>query len=235
MPVQTPQKLVHQFFLWNSAKDNKHAINWKPYFTVIAKTSDKSYIIKNVLNNKTRRAHIDHLKKAKIDQWEIPQPDKPFRKARLAYPHTDSDFEKSTINTHTDTENQADISDFESDSHNTTHRKAYTKQNTTQTPDSSDSETTEQKSQQYRTTRHGRKITKPRRYQNISMVYTKRTQEHADTRNHDNQDNHHTDTRANWLLAGRINANIDQNRANGDTSTKFFLVTSNSVLIRQAT
>ena len=200
-------------YLWNSGKDSKHASTWIPYFTVIAKNSNKSYIIKNVLNNKTRRAHIDHLKKAKVDHWEIPQPDKPIRKARLAYPLSDSDFEKSAL--HTDTENHADISDFESDSDNTKHRKTQTKQNTTKTPESSDSETTEQISQQYRTTRHGRKITKPKRYQNISAVHVKHAQEKSHTRNHDN---HHPDTKTNIQQRGEqsISTSPDVSNKNHD-------------------
>ena len=49
--------------------------------------SDKEWdIIKNVLNNKTRREHIDQLKKTKVDLWEIPQPDKPIMKSAPSLP-----------------------------------------------------------------------------------------------------------------------------------------------------
>ena len=80
-----------------------------------------------------------------------------------------------------------------------TEKQTHTKKNTTKTHESSDSETTEQISQQYRTTRHGRKVTEPKRYQNISAVHVKHTQEKAHTRNHDN---HHPDTKTNIQQRG---------------------------------
>lgn len=45
----------------------------RPYFRIIEQTSPLTYIIKNQLDNTTRKAHVEQLRHAKIDDLEIPK------------------------------------------------------------------------------------------------------------------------------------------------------------------
>ena len=68
-----------------------------PYYRVIEKVSPVTYIIRNQLDGTTQSVHADHIKLAKIDQWEIPRAPTGQPRQRVAYDvppfSDDSDFE----------------------------------------------------------------------------------------------------------------------------------------------
>ncbi|XP_067655940.1 uncharacterized protein [Haliotis asinina] len=71
---------------------------WQPYYRVMDQTSPVTYIIRNQLDGTTTRAHAEHLRVARLDQWEIPKDkqDKPRRRAYHVVPPSSSSSDNET-------------------------------------------------------------------------------------------------------------------------------------------
>ena len=85
---------------WEKHKREGKIDNYfNPYYRVIEKVSPVTYIIRNQLDGTTQSVHADHIKLAKIDQWEIPRTPtgQPRRRAAYVVPpfSDDSDSESS--------------------------------------------------------------------------------------------------------------------------------------------
>ena len=77
---------------------NKLEGRWKPYYRVVDKTSPVTYVIRNQLDGVTVRVHAEHLRLAKVEEWEIPPADsnKPYRRAAYVVPPQQSSEECSS-------------------------------------------------------------------------------------------------------------------------------------------
>ena len=85
---------------WEKHKREGKIDNYfNPYYRVTEKVSPVTYIIRNQLDGTTQSVHADHIKLAKIDQWEIPRTPtgQPRRRAAYVVPpfSDDSDSESS--------------------------------------------------------------------------------------------------------------------------------------------
>ncbi|CAG2214079.1 Retrovirus-related Pol polyprotein from transposon 17.6,Transposon Ty3-I Gag-Pol polyprotein,Transposon Ty3-G Gag-Pol polyprotein,Retrovirus-related Pol polyprotein from transposon 297 [Mytilus edulis] len=57
----------------NHLRKSKLDTKWKPYYRIIEKTSPVTFVLKNQLDGSVaKKVHLEHLKKAKIDEWVIP-------------------------------------------------------------------------------------------------------------------------------------------------------------------
>ncbi|CAG2207429.1 unnamed protein product [Mytilus edulis] len=57
----------------NHLRKSKLDTKWKPYYRIIEKTSPVTFVLKNQLDGSVAtKVHLEHLKKAKIDEWVIP-------------------------------------------------------------------------------------------------------------------------------------------------------------------
>ena len=95
----------------NFNKKNKLDVRWRPYFRIIEKTSDVTFLIKNQLDVTTTKAHAEQLRLAKIDEWEIPKNDDGHRLRRTRYvvpPESESETENesNTSDSNLEPENQ---------------------------------------------------------------------------------------------------------------------------------
>lgn len=81
----------------NHLRKSKLEERWKPYYRIIEQTSPVSFIIKNQLDGTTTKAHAEHLRLAKIDEWELPQTPnaRKLRKAAYVVPPESSSEENS--------------------------------------------------------------------------------------------------------------------------------------------
>ena len=73
-------------------RKNKLEGKWKPYNRVIEKTSPVKYVIRNQLDGVVVKTHAEHLRIAKIENWDIPPDDssKPYRMAAYVVPPQES-------------------------------------------------------------------------------------------------------------------------------------------------
>ena len=79
-------------YLKNHLRKNKLESRWKPYYRIIEKKSPQTFVIRNQLDGSTVKSHADHLRLAKIDELDIPVPDKIMRKTTYVVPpETESD------------------------------------------------------------------------------------------------------------------------------------------------
>ena len=77
---------------------NKLEGKWQPYYRVVEKTSPVTYVIRNQLDGVAVKVHAEHLRLAKVEEWEIPTNDsrKPYRRAAYVVPPQESSEESSS-------------------------------------------------------------------------------------------------------------------------------------------
>ena len=74
-------------YLRNHQRKSKLDMKWKPYYRITNKLTPVTFVVRNQLDGTERSAHADHLARAPVGQWNIPQPKgRPPRRARLAVP-----------------------------------------------------------------------------------------------------------------------------------------------------
>ena len=64
-------------YLKNNNRTNKLDSRWTPYWRVLQRLSDKTYVIRNQLNGTITQSHIDNLRLANIGEWDIPKDEPP--------------------------------------------------------------------------------------------------------------------------------------------------------------
>ena len=103
-------------YLKNHTKKNKFDVRWRPYFRIIRKTSPVSFWIKSQLDGTTTKAHAEHLRLAKIDEWEIPKTKigTRMRRAHFAVP-PESESDSNDNEQQQDHNNTSENSDSASD------------------------------------------------------------------------------------------------------------------------
>ena len=71
---------------------------WQPYDRVVEKTSPVTYVIRNQLDGVAVKVHAEHLRLAKVEEWEIPTNGsrKPYRRAAYVVPPQESSEESSS-------------------------------------------------------------------------------------------------------------------------------------------
>ena len=150
-------------YIFNAGKNSKHDVRWHPYHRIIRQTAPLTFVVRNLITWKTKKVHKQHLKLAKLDEWNIPPPKRNIRRAQLAHQRDSETTEQSA------SENaplptppvRVHSSDADSESvllvtplrHHRRYRKC-TQHN------------------KLRKTRVGRSIVKPLRYRNDSSVNT---------------------------------------------------------------
>ena len=77
---------------------NKLEGKWQPYYRVVEKTSPVTYVIRNQLDGVAVKVHAEHLRLARVEEWEIPTNDskKPYRRAAYVVPPQESSEESSS-------------------------------------------------------------------------------------------------------------------------------------------
>ena len=77
----------------NHQKSNKLQSNWRPYYRVVEKRTPLTFIIRNQLDGKVTKAHLEHLRLAKIDKWDIPKDalGRKVRRPNYVVPPSDSE------------------------------------------------------------------------------------------------------------------------------------------------
>ena len=85
-------------YLKNHIRKSKLDRRWNPYWRIITKTSPVTFVIRNQLDGKTTKTHAEHLRKANIENWDIPTDTegKPKRRAAYAVPPDESDSDDSS-------------------------------------------------------------------------------------------------------------------------------------------
>lgn len=80
----------------NNQRKGKLDVKWKPYYRIMEKIGPVTYIIRNQLDGSTSRVHAELLRKAELDDWEIPRADdgRPMRRAAYVIPPDDSTSEE---------------------------------------------------------------------------------------------------------------------------------------------
>ena len=84
----------------NHLRKSKLDTKWKPYYRIIEKTSQVTFVFKNQLDGSVaKKVHLEHLKKAKIDEWVIPTnlEGRQLRKPNYVVPPEDSDESDSEL------------------------------------------------------------------------------------------------------------------------------------------
>ena len=79
---------------------NKLEGKWQPYYRLVEKTSPVTYVIRNQLDGVAVKVHAEHLRLAKVEEWEIPTSDsrKPYRRAAYVVPPQESSEESVAVN-----------------------------------------------------------------------------------------------------------------------------------------
>ena len=77
---------------------NKLEGKWQPYYRVVEKTSPVTYVIRNQLDGVAVKVHAEHLRLARVEEWEIPTNDSktPYRRAAYVVPPQESSEESSS-------------------------------------------------------------------------------------------------------------------------------------------
>ena len=85
-------------YLKNHIRKSKLDRRWNPYWRIIKKTSPETFLIRNQLDCKTTKTHAEHLRKADIEEWDIPMntEDKPKRRAAYVIPPDESETDDSS-------------------------------------------------------------------------------------------------------------------------------------------
>ena len=89
-------------YLKNHQRKNKLDKKWSPYYRVVKQTTPVTFVIKNQLTGDIQKAHVENLRLANIDEWEIPRAvdGRAIRRAQYAVPpessgdDTDSESEQ---------------------------------------------------------------------------------------------------------------------------------------------
>ena len=80
---------------------SKLDLKWEPFYRIIEQCSPVNYVIKNQLDGKTVKVHAEHIKLAKVNEWQIPKTatGRPRRIAAYVVPpesdHSDTSGESS--------------------------------------------------------------------------------------------------------------------------------------------
>ena len=84
-------------YLRNHIRKNKFDVRWRPYFRIISKKSPRTFELKNQVDGTCTKAHAEHLRLAKIDEWEIPKTNtgRPIRRAQYVVPPESESSEES--------------------------------------------------------------------------------------------------------------------------------------------
>ncbi|KAK7088948.1 hypothetical protein V1264_024660 [Littorina saxatilis] len=79
-------------------RKSKLQSKWKPYFRVVEQPTPVTFVIRNQLDDKTTRVHAEHLRLAKIDDWQIPKDNlgRPRRNVTYVVPPEDSSTDKQS-------------------------------------------------------------------------------------------------------------------------------------------
>ena len=85
-------------YLKNHLRKSKLDRRWNPYWRIIKKTSPVTFLIRNQLDGKTTKIHAEHLRKANIEDWDIPTDTegKPKRRAAYVVPPDESETDDSS-------------------------------------------------------------------------------------------------------------------------------------------
>jgi len=57
----------------NHQRKNKLESKWSPYFRVMKQTSPVTFVIRNQLDGTTMKTHAEHLRLAKLEEWDLPK------------------------------------------------------------------------------------------------------------------------------------------------------------------
>ena len=89
-------KVGDSVYVKNHQRQNKLDKKWKPFYRIVQQLSPVTFRVRNQLNGSELNVHAEHLREAKVSDWNIPKKDtsdKPMRTARLAVEPTDSSSE----------------------------------------------------------------------------------------------------------------------------------------------
>ena len=56
-----------------TTRSSKLQSKWRPYYRVVEKKTPLTFIIRNQLDGTVTKAHLEHLRLANLDDWEIPK------------------------------------------------------------------------------------------------------------------------------------------------------------------
>jgi len=92
-------KVGDPVYLKNHRRHSKLDTKWQPYYRIMEKKSPRTYTIVNQLTGKKQNSHVEYLRLAEIDQWEIPKANErhPFRAAQYAINPSSSSEEDNEI------------------------------------------------------------------------------------------------------------------------------------------
>ena len=93
-----PFEVGDPVYLKNHIRKSKLDRRWNPYWRIIKKTSPVTFLIRNQLDGKTTKTHAEHLRKANIEDWDIPMDTegKPKRRAAYVVPPDESETDDSS-------------------------------------------------------------------------------------------------------------------------------------------
>lgn len=80
----------------NNRKKGKLDVRWSPYYVIIEKTGPVSYRIRSQLTGAVTKAHGEHLRKAELEEWDIPNKQEGCRKTTLSAPVEDSSSDQES-------------------------------------------------------------------------------------------------------------------------------------------
>lgn len=106
--VQTEFKVNDPVYYKNFYRKHKLTPKWIPYYRVIEVLGSKNLLIKNQLDNQIIKVHVDQIRKAPIEDWELPSQDefnpRPVRNCRYIVPPQNSQDQGETESSTTDTD-----------------------------------------------------------------------------------------------------------------------------------
>ena len=84
-------------FYKNHQKSHKLQNNWRPYYRVVEKKMPLTFIIRNQLDGKITKAHLEHLRLANVEEWDIPKDTlgRNIRRPRYVVPPSNSEQSES--------------------------------------------------------------------------------------------------------------------------------------------
>ena len=54
-------------------RENKLDSKWQPYYSIIKRTGDKTWKLRDQLTGKIIKSSTDNMRSVNIDKWEIPE------------------------------------------------------------------------------------------------------------------------------------------------------------------
>ena len=92
-------KVGDAVYFRNHKRSGKLDKKWNAFYRIIKQNSPVTFVIKNQLNGTSTTSHASHLRKANVDEWQIPSTNETHttRKSTLAAPieSSDADAESS--------------------------------------------------------------------------------------------------------------------------------------------